>query len=133
MADHIRPGLPSTSTVQVLSRPGNPEMNASPRINPVDCRTCGACCKDYRLWYPDGMHRFKYDDMIRIMYLTGVNARIERAEGGNWLIFDHPCKYLHEADGKYTCLIYDDPARPLICAIFPYTESDICPHITGKE
>ncbi len=108
-------------------------MNFSPRINPEDCRTCGACCKDFMLYYPGGMDRLKYDEMIRILYCQGIEAHIEPDEkGGNWLVFDHPCRYLQQdAEGRYSCELYDEPERPLICALFPYegTTKKDCPHV----
>lgn len=106
-------------------------MNTSPRVDPVNCRTCGQCCKTFRLWYPDGLPREKYDEMIRIVYSIDIKARIIRVQGGNWLQFDHPCAYLKFEAGKYSCELYDDPCRPSICAIYPYAETtrDDCPHL----
>ena len=107
-------------------------MNSSPRVNPEDCRTCGECCKSYKIFYPPGLNREKYDDMIRILYSDGINAHIEQEGLGNWLVFDHPCRYLQQdEEGKYSCGLYDEPERPLICSLFPYadTTKKDCPHL----
>jgi len=109
-------------------------MNASPLIDTENCRTCGKCCKEYRLFYPDGLHRDKYDDLIRIMYLEGVKAHIEREDKGVWLVFDHVCKFLRKVEGRYSCTIYDDPTRPKICEKYPYPDiTKDCPHMVRRE
>lgn len=106
--------------------------NTSPRVNPDDCRTCGECCKNFMLFYPHGLDRLKYDEMIRLVYLSGTDVTIELVEGGHWVIFNHPCKYLlQDQGGVYSCDLIDDPARPLICSLFPYpdTPAEYCPHL----
>lgn len=107
-------------------------MNNSPRINPESCRECGECCKNFMLWYPGGLPRPVYDEMIRIKYMKGVKVHFEPGDGGNWLVFDHPCEFLDgDEEHGYQCAIYDKPERPTICALFPYpdTTKDQCPHL----
>ena len=94
------------------------EDNLSKRINPEHCRTCGSCCKDFRLWYP--MDNLALAEMVRLKYTTGLETAIKPVEGGIWLIINQPCRYLLEIDGVYSCLLYGQAERPLICRLYPY-------------
>ena len=90
-------------------------MNESPRVNPDDCRTCGECCKNYMLFYPNWWPEDKQYEMIRIAYCKGINATIreDKEAGGHWLIFNHPCQFLIDDEGIYSCEIYNDPVRDM--------------------
>lgn len=40
------------------------------------------------------------------------NIQIKEA-GGHWLIFNHPCQFLIDDEGIYSCEIYNDPVRDM--------------------
>lgn len=112
--------------------------NTSPRVDPDDCRTCGKCCKDLHFRIKKGFPREVYEQLILMHYRAGVQSHfIEGSEEAPTeyidLQIDHPCRYLVEENGMYSCKIVDSGARPLICSLFPYPETtpDQCPHLKG--
>lgn len=126
---------------------GGKQVNRSPRINPENCRKCGDCCKDMRVFYPITSSPPNISEMIRLHYMANVHTTISALDTlngvpGYWLVFHHECLYLvreitegHFEGGKfieghidYSCGLIDTSERPMICDTFPYptTEEHQC-------
>jgi Fe-S-cluster containining protein len=108
-------------------------MNKSRRVDPEICRTCGKCCRDFRIRIPKkGSILLDFSNLIRMSYMEGIKAKIEQDAETVVLVFDHPCKYYFvDEEGRHSCELIDDPCRPAICDLFPYpwSRDDECPHV----
>jgi len=108
-------------------------MNRSPFIDPELCRSCGACCKTFEIEYARSMDPIDLSEIDRLRALAEFGDRITTREDGETisLVIDIPCRHLVEEAGRYSCRVYDDPCRPLMCEHFPYGASSLadCPHM----
>ncbi|MDX9762864.1 MAG: YkgJ family cysteine cluster protein [Desulfomonilia bacterium] len=113
-------------------------MNSSLFIDPSLCRTCGQCCSYFEIWYSKSWDKITLSEMQRFQALARIGDKItiHEVDDGYWLRFNVPCKHLvQDDDGLYSCAIYDNPERPLLCQHFPYdtsTERD-CPHLSEGD
>ena len=109
--------------------------NLSDRVTSEVCDGCGKCCEAFEIYYlpPDGSIEMAIyrSEMQRFMMLSGIGDNIttrEAEDGGTWLVFNYPCKFLtHDK----RCEIYDSPNRPFLCRCFPYpnSTSEDCPKL----
>lgn len=113
------------------------KANLSENIDPANCEKCGGqCCKYFGIWYSDDCDPVVISEAQRIMSLKNIGLYCEiiheDSNKGFWLRINDVCKFLGK-NGK--CKIYDSPSRPLLCRLFPYSNSTKtdCPHITKRR
>lgn len=111
--------------------------NKSKHIEPLFCAECGECCRHFDIFYPKGRagdqkNQLLLSEMERFKRLAWMGDMVEQTEvkGGYRLRFNIPCKHLIMDENELLrCEIYDSPERPLLCRLFPYSETttEECP------
>ncbi len=81
------------------------------------CQKCAECCKHWSMWVT-------VEEAWRISHLNAPGLKIKSISdpdkhGLVRIIFDHPCRYLSESNGIYSCDIYDKVYRPNLCREYP--------------
>lgn len=96
--------------------------NLSTRVTSEDCKGCGRCCEIFEIWYDDACRPSLKSEIQRFQLLVDIGDKIttRKEEGGEWLVFNFPCRHLLP---DKSCAIYESPDRPRLCREFPYLAS----------